>query len=343
MATKNTNLPRYNNKAAVMEFCGWMVQKALSFDNFVVGSRGWLYILETAGIITKGEFGKAEKLIGNCRKGGELPMWVVAQDEARKITGQEDLDPDDPDLQVQGIIREIHGWVDWYTPFSFWDDMPIFIAMVVEKLDLKSLFEPICKKYHVPLANAKGWSDINLRYNLMRLFKKHEEEGRQCILLYCGDHDPAGLVISDTLRKNFEDLERAADWNPDNLVIDRFGLNYDFIEEQGLTWIDNLETSSGKCLDDPDHKDHKRPYVQDYLLEYGVRKVEANALVTRPEAGRQLCEDTILRHIHEAIGEAEVLEEYEEMLEEPRQELKEKLQVALRDLDLLSPPGTTTK
>ena len=87
----------------------------------------------------------------------------------------------------------------------------------------------------------------------MHRFEEMEDAGKQCVLLYCGDHDPGGLAISDFLQSNFEDLSDAVGWFPDNLIIDRFGLNYDFIEENNLTWIDNLETSSGGRLDDPRH------------------------------------------------------------------------------------------
>jgi hypothetical protein len=48
---------------------------------------------------------------------------------------------------------------------------------------------------------------------------------------------------------------------------------------------------------DPSHPDHFKPYVQNYIREFGARKVEANALVVRPEAGRKLCRDAILRHV----------------------------------------------
>jgi hypothetical protein len=122
------------------------------------------------------------------------------------------------------------------------------------------------------------------------------------VLLHCGDHDPGGVHISDFLRSNLADVSvAAANWenrnNPDidylslrepwdpnaaNLDIDRFGLNYDFIRAQRLTWIDNLETGSGGNLADERHPDHEKPYVQNYLNEFGARKVEANALVVRP-------------------------------------------------------------
>jgi hypothetical protein len=58
-----------------------------------------------------------------------------------------------------------------------------------------------------------------------------------------------------------------------------------------------LETSSGEQLDDPEHSDHDKRYVQDYIAEFGVRKCEANALVVVPEIGRQLCRNAILEHL----------------------------------------------
>ena len=168
---------------------------------------------------------------------------------------------------------------------SFWDDQDYYLQMLVEKIDLRSLFSRICDSYHVPLANSGGWADINGRAAMMRRFAEWEARGKRCVLLYCGDHDPGGLNISGFLRSNLADLSGAVGWSPDNLIIDRFGLNFDFIEAQGLTWIDNLETGAGGRLDDPRHPDHDKAYVQDYLRRFGVRKVEANALVARP-AGR---------------------------------------------------------
>jgi hypothetical protein len=132
---------------------------------------------------------------------------------------------------------------------------------------------------------------------MMRRFQQWEAKGKQCVLLYCGDHDPGGLHISDFLRSNLEGLDQATGWSPRNLIIDRLGLDYDFIEVNGLTWIDNVETSSGKSLADPKHPDHFKPYVQSYLKRFGARKVEANALVARPDAGRELCRQAILRYV----------------------------------------------
>jgi len=160
---------------------------------------------------------------------------------------------------------------------------------------------------------------------MMLRFREQEERGKRCVLLYCGDHDPGGLNISSFIRSNFADLSEAVNWSPDDLIIERFGLNLDFIEEQGLTWIDNLETASGGRLDDPKHADHGKDYVQSYLKHFGARKVEANALVVRAEAGRQLCREALAKYVDQ-----EALEAYELELAERRHELRLKIEASLR-------------
>src|SRR5262249_8100131 len=113
--------------------------------------------------------------------------------------------------------------------------------------------------------------------------------------------------------------------DPRKLHIERFGLNYDFIQKHRLTWIDNLETSSGGRLDDPHHNDHDKQYVQDYIAKFGVRKCEANALVTRAEAGRALCRSAILRYVP-----AEAPQIYEESLRTEREAVRREIARLMR-------------
>jgi hypothetical protein len=202
--------------------------------------------------------------------------------------------------------------------------------MAVEKSDLRTLFEPICAEFHIPTWNAGGWSDINSRADMMRRFQGHDAAGRRCVLLYCGDFDPAGLLISQKIRKNLMDLAGAVGWCPDEdrLVIDRFGLNEDFIKAHDLLWVDGLETGRGEYnLEDPRHPDHEKPYVQDYLERYGARKVEANALVVRPEEGRRLCREVIGRYI-----DRDGISRYEQQLRRKRQEVRKALPNLMRTM-----------
>ena len=258
-------------------------------------------------------------------------MDVVAEDGARAFDNLEEIDDKSPEDYAARIVNSIKLQHEFYTPISFWGDKDIYIEMIVEKIDLKSLFGPTCAEFCIPIANCRGWSDLNLRWGLLERIRWHADEGRRCVVLYCGDHDPAGLNISDSLRKNLAELLTHEEWLDlmDLLEIDRFGLNADFIERQGLTWIDNLLTGSGRSLADPKHKDHRCDYVQRYIRQFGARKVEANSLVVRPAAGRELCRQTILKYLPE-----EAPEQYAAELQPHREIARQAIDQAIIDLDL---------
>lgn len=311
--------------ADLSAFCGDILQIQSTLD-FKVSSRGWCYLLEGRGLLDKGSFDRAQELINDCRKSGLLPVDICADDAAREWRMVEQIDLPTTGGEAQRIVNTMNRWVENYLPFSFWDDKPVYIQMMVEKIDLRELFAPVCERYRVPIANGRGWSDINTRADMMQRFKRHEAAGRRCVLLYCGDHDPGGLAISDAIRQNLADMAAAVGWRPDNLIIDRFGLNHDFIVANNLPWIDNLITSSGKSLGDLRHPDHYKPHVQSYLAKYGVRKVEANALVIIPQEGRKLCEDSILRW----LGDSSAPERFETKLAPARTELAQVLAELLR-------------
>jgi hypothetical protein len=293
--------------------------------DFRVGSRGLCYILENQGLIDKGEFDRTQNLVTDCRKTGLLPVDFTAEDEARQADHLEALDPDDPDSFAASLVKTLDQW-DQYLPVSFWVNQPVYVQMVVEKIDLKSLFSPVCLKYHVPLINARGWSDLNLRAGLMRRFAEHEAQGRRPVLLYCGDHDPVGLNISKVLPDHLAELEQAVGWSPQNLIMDRFGLNADFINQNNLLWIDSLKTSSGQNFADPDHRHHNADFVREYIAKFGERKVEANALVVRPTEGRRLCEEAILKYL-----DLDAVAKYERILAEYRELARRAMPAAVQD------------
>jgi len=269
-----------------------------------VSSRGWCYLLEGFRLINKDHFDRVESVINECRAKGYLPIDFTAEEESRGFSGVENLDPVCIESQMQAIIEELEAKYWLYTP-EWWEGEKYYIQMVVEKIDLKTLFEPVCHEYHIPIATSKGWSSMLQRATYARRFKEAQEMGLSCVLLYCGDHDPDGLRISTFLRKNLKDLQTIQwldgmeGYDPEDLIIDRFGLNFDFIEANRLTWIDNLITGSGGNLADPNHRNNRQPYVQEYLRTIGVRKCEANALIVRREAAEALCRQTIERYLGE--------------------------------------------
>ena len=319
-------------EARVSAWCSRLLEIMPRLD-FNPGSRGWCYIMESHGL-SKGDFDSAEKLIARCRKDGLLPLDFCGDDDgARAFIGIEKLDDPDPEDEAQSWIDHLRGAHESYDPVSFWDYQDNYVEVLVEKIGLRNLFAPICAKYRVPLGNSKGSWSIWQRVKLLERFAARQAEGKDCVLLYCGDHDIHGLRISTHLRANLEDVLPAfkaaypdhADFDLDGVEIERFGLDADFITAQGLTWTEGLITGSGMDLGDPAHRKNGDHDVQSYIARFGERKVEADALVARPDAGRDLCERAILKFI-----DLDGVEEFEEERRQKREEMRAALDQLLR-------------
>lgn len=266
---------------------------------FKVSARGWCYQLESARMINKDQFDRVENIINKCRKKGILPIDFVAEEEGRQFSGIEEPEDRTPLEYLRDYLEYPLRCDRWYTP-DWWEGEEYYIQMLVEKIDLKTLFTPVCEKYHIPIATSKGWSSMLQRAAYARRFKEAEDRGMKCVLLYCGDHDPDGLRISDFMKSNLVDIKDVVwengenGYDPSGLIIQRFGLDADFIKRHKLTWIDNLITGSGKNLASPSHKNFHMDYVQEYISTFGARKCEANAIVPMPAEARKLVEDAIL-------------------------------------------------
>lgn len=71
----------------------------------------------------------------------------------------------------------------------------------------------------------------------------------------------------------------------------------------------------------PEHKHHEHAHVQRYLAQYGPRKVEANALVIRADAGRELCREAIEKYIN-----FDAKAEFEDLTNAARGRVRERLE-----------------
>lgn len=308
------------------------IQKTLDYK---LSARGWAYILENKRFINKNQFDKVQEMINNCRRRGILPIDFNAEDNERAFLGVEE--PETRDIPtffrdyIDGLFRNVDRF---YTP-DWWVGEKYYIQMVVEKIDLIGLFEPVCRRFHIPIANSRGWSSMLQRATYARRYAEAEQMGMKPLLLYFGDFDPDGLRISDFINTNLVDLKKiqwsdgVPGFDPANLEIHRFGLNYQFIIDENLTWIDNLITGNvNKKMDlgDKRHPNHNLPYVQNYLKEVGRRKCEANAIVITPTKARELCYKTITSFLGE---------DAEQRFQERAKEIKDKFDAFIEEKKLV--------
>jgi len=184
---------------------------------------------------------------------GLLPLDITSEDTRRQFHNLEQVDAVGPEEFARTQLIGTYDLADQYIPFSFWEDQQYYLQMLVEKIDLRELFDPVCLQFRVPIANAVGWSTTTSEPPMMGRFQFWERRGKTpCFCTAatstrrCPDKRQSQIHIAE--------LERAVGWSPENLIIDRFGLNQDFIEANGLSWSDNLITSSGNDLADPRHR-----------------------------------------------------------------------------------------
>jgi len=299
--------------------------------DFKISGRGWCYILEGEGIIDKSQFKQTEVKINNCRKIGLLPIDFTIEDETRQFYNVEPLQIDyiNPKEFIYEQLVPVKKLYQNKDDISFWNFQDCYIQVITEKADIVNLFYDICEECHIPIANAKGRSDINQRNLLVQRFKKAEELGKTPILLYYADHDPAGIKIVDDMMNNLRQIEKATGWNPKNLIIDRFGLTKEFIDAYDLTWIDNLITGGkrdlGKLYEKYEagtlgKKETLYQYEIDYIEKYGPKKCEVNAVLKISDIAREHLRDTINIYLGN-----ECFDEYNIELEKNRKEVKDML------------------
>lgn len=270
-------------------------------SGYKFGPRGWAYYAEGLGLITKGEFSRFEKLLTDMRKDGELDPDVIEPDSSRMATevgdfGAAAYTPESlAQHAVSQIGSELRSWADSYYANGYWDDLDHYVEMIVEKKDLVQIFREVADRYNIRITNGKGDTDIHTRLAMLKRFRDHTRDGRRCILLAIGDHDPKGLHIVDGLHRTFMSCAgiKGLDWNRPDFEVVPIGLTESQIDDLGLMKIGNLETGGGRDLSDPRHPDHNKPYVQDYIARFGVWKCEANALVGNPARAQDLLESAI--------------------------------------------------
>lgn len=258
--------------------------------------RGWGYRCEQLGKIDKGEFKALAHAINDCRQLKYLPMDIISEDpdESRHFKGIHRA------TNLKTILEQLRNYITEKLSSlpslltDFYKGEKYYLMMAVEKGEILLLYAPICEEHgFIPYVSFKGWSNLNNRADIAAQCKWAKAHGLIPVLLLFFDHDPKGLKMSETFRKHLKKMQDATGYNPDDLIIERFGLNKEQIDKFKLSWVNNLKTSSGK-----EAKETKD--VLEYIEVYGRKKCEMESLYKDDEttrAAEQICREAIEKYL----------------------------------------------
>ena len=198
-------------------------------------------------------------LITNARLAG-LIDWYAIEDRGRGLSDW--LIEEDETEPLQGI--------EYGFALDFWQRQGKYVEVWVEKDALSSVLRRPCEKLRVPYMPCKGYSSASEMWRAGQRFEDKLAEGRECVLIHLGDHDPSGI---DMTRDNSERLEMFAG---ENVEVRRIALNMNQVRQY------NPPPNPAKMTD-------RR--AADYVAIHGQKSWELDAL--EPKVIERLVDDEL--------------------------------------------------
>ena len=155
-----------------------------------------------------------------------------------------------------------------------WQNQDSYLEIWTEKDALRSVLTEITYKYDVALMVARGQLSRTEVYRTAERYRA--KTYKECYLYYCGDFDPSGLSIYDSIRKRVTDFGVSVNF-------ERIALTEKQIKEYRLP-------SDPAKQSDPNYNKFVDIYGSDMV-------VELDSLP--PDVLRRIIESCILQNIHE--------------------------------------------
>ena len=156
-----------------------------------------------------------------------------------------------------------------------WQNQDSYLEIWTEKDALRSVLTGITYQYDVALMVARGQLSRTEVYRTAERYK--DQNNKECFLYYCGDFDPSGLSLYNSIRKRLEDFGVSINF-------ERIALTQEQIEEYQLP-------SDPAKQSDPNYNKFVNIYGSDMV-------VELDSLP--PDVLRRIIEGCILQNIDES-------------------------------------------
>lgn len=136
-------------------------------------------------------------------RGRGILSWLIEEDEQNVLNGIE-----------SGLA------------LNFWERQNAYVEVWVEKEALSSVIRRPCERFRVPYMACKGYLSASEAWRAGQRFAQAEEEGRRCVMIHLGDHDPSGI---DMTRDNGDRIRLYS--MGAEVEVRRIALNMDQVEQ----------------------------------------------------------------------------------------------------------------
>jgi len=158
------------------------------------------------------EYKKLGDLINNGRLAGVID-WKAIEDRTRNLRSLAHWD--DPKDIIRASAEQFK--------YNKWAVQDYHVEVWVEKDALVGIVGQIANQLDVSFFSCRGYVSQSEMWSAAQRLISYEEEGKTCLLLHLGDHDPSGRDMS----RDIVDRLNLFGASPE---FERLGLNYDQIE-----------------------------------------------------------------------------------------------------------------
>lgn len=148
---------------------------------------------------TKRHYKRIVAAISEARKDGRIP-YSAFKDFERNVIGRTPADETDVYDKIETAEWIIQDQMTRYSK-NRWENQPVYPEVFIEKNTQIGVFRRPCAARYVALSSCKGYPSLTYIYEASLRFIQRQEEGKRCVLLYFGDHDPSGDDIPRHLEK----------------------------------------------------------------------------------------------------------------------------------------------
>ncbi|MGL6195802.1 MAG: hypothetical protein ACRC2T_13380 [Thermoguttaceae bacterium] len=130
------------------------------------------------------------KAIQKGRRAG-LIDWDAIEDRTRNLESMPHWDS--PRDILKACARSFH--------VDLWRDQKTLLELWCEKDALLGVIEGTCDRYDVPYLSCRGFSSDSVMHQAAQRLIEASNRGKQCVILYVGDHDPSGCDMTRDIEK----------------------------------------------------------------------------------------------------------------------------------------------